>query len=304
MDNLRGALFMILAMAGFAAEDAFFKTVTQSVPMGQVLIYVGLGGGLAFSALAARAGYCAWSRRFWNRMILLRNAGEILGTSAYVTALMLIPLSLASALLQANPLFVTLGAILFFGERVGWRRWLAIGIGLVGVLVILRPGLSGFDANALFALLAALGLAARDLVTRHGPPDVHPLQTSAWGFFMLVPVGAVMLWSSGGPVRTDTTEALLILASLALGMIGYYALTLAVRIGEVGFVTPFRYTRLVFGITLGWIVFAERPDTLTLIGAGIVVGSGLYTLIRERRIAAKRPFQTAPRKSMTGATHS
>lgn len=304
MDNLRGALFMILAMAGFAAEDAFFKTVTQTVPMGQVLIYVGLGGGLAFSALASRAGYCAWSRRFWNKMVLLRNAGEIVGTSTYVTALMLIPLSLASALLQANPLFVALGAIVFFGERVGWRRWLAIGIGLVGVLVILRPGLSGFDANALFALLAALGLAARDLATRHGPPDVHPLQTSAWGFFMLVPVGAVMLWFSSGPVRTDTTEALLILASLALGMIGYYALTLAVRIGEIGFVTPFRYTRLVFGITLGWLVFAERPDRLTLLGAAIVVGSGLYTLIRERRIAAKRPFKTVPRKSMNGATHS
>jgi drug/metabolite transporter (DMT)-like permease len=290
MDNLRGALLMILAMAGFAAEDAFFKTVTQSVPMGQVLIYVGLGGGLAFSALASRAGYCAWSRRFWHKMVLLRNAGEIVGSATYVTALALIPLSLASALLQANPLFVTLGAILFFGERVGWRRWLALGLGLAGVLVILRPGLGGFDVNALFALVAALGLAARDLATRHGPPDVHPLQTSAWGFFMLVPVGAGMLWLSGGPVRLDATEAALIASSLVLGMVGYYALTLAVRVGEMGFVTPFRYTRLIFGITIGWAIFAERPDALTLVGAAIVVGTGLYTLLRERRVAAKRPF--------------
>lgn len=301
MDNLRGALFMVLSMAGFAAEDTFFKVVTQTVPMGQVLIYVGLGGGLAFSALASRAGYCALSRRFWSKMVLLRNAGEILGTATYVTALTLIPLSLASALLQANPLFVTLGAILFFGERVGWRRWLAIGLGLGGVLVILRPGLEGFNANALFGLVAALGLAARDLATRHGPPDVHPLQTSAWGFFMLVPVGAVMLWTGDGPVRTDAVEGAMILAALILGMIGYYTLTLAVRIGEIGFVTPFRYTRLVFGITLGWAVFAERPDAITLLGASIVVGSGLYTLLRERRVAAKPPFQTEARGSMTGA---
>lgn len=288
MDNLRGALFMILAMAGFAAEDALFKIVTQTVPMGQVVVYVGLGGGLAFSLLASRAGYCAWSRKFWHRMILMRNAGELLGTTTYIVSLVLIPLSLASALLQANPLFVTLGAILFFGERVGWRRWLAIGIGLVGVLVILRPGLSGFDINALFALVAAFGLAVRDVATRHGPPDVHPLQTSAWGFFMLVPIGAGMLWFSGGTVRVSGVEAGIIAGSLALGMAGYYALTLAVRVGEVGFVTPFRYTRLVFGMGLGWLVFAEKPDGLTLLGAAIVVGSGLYTLLRERALM-RRP---------------
>ncbi|GKY87535.1 DMT family transporter [Sinisalibacter aestuarii] len=284
MDNLRGALLMILAMAGFAAEDAFVKTVTQTVPMGQVLIYIGAGGGLAFAALATRSGYCALSRSFWHPMVLMRNAGEIVGTAAFVTALTLIPLSLASALLQANPLFVTLGAILFFGERVGWRRWLAIGIGLAGVLVILRPGMEGFRPEALFGLVAALALALRDLVTRHAPGHVHPLQTSSWGFFMLVPVGAAMLWASGGPVRLGAGDGGMILAAIALGMGAYYALTLAVRLGEIGFVTPFRYTRLLFGMGIGWAVFNERLDALTLIGAAIVVGSGLYTLLRERAL--------------------
>jgi drug/metabolite transporter (DMT)-like permease len=289
MDNLRGALLMILAMAGFAVEDAFVKTVTRTVPMGQVLIYIGAGGGLAFSALATRAGYCALSRSFWHPMVLLRNAGEIVGTAAFVTALTLIPLSLASALLQANPLFVALGAIVFFGERVGWRRWVAITIGLIGVLIILRPGLDGFRPEALFGLVAPLGLALRDLVTRHGPGGVHPLQTSAWGFFMLVPVGAAMLWLSGGPVRLGAAEGGLVLGALLLGMVGYYALTLAVRLGEIGFVTPFRYTRLVFGLAIGWGLFGERLDTATLVGAAIVVGSGLYTLLRERRMRPPRP---------------
>lgn len=287
MDNLRGALLMILAMAGFAAEDAFIKTLATTMPMGQVLIYLGLGGGIGFAVLATRAGFCAFGRSFWHPMVMLRNAGEIAGTAGYVTALALVPLSLASSLLQTMPLFVALGAIVFFGERVGWRRWLAIGVGLAGVLVILRPGFEGFDPNALFALGGALALAARDLATRHRPASAHPLQLSSWGFFMLVPIGAAMLALSGGPERIGWHEAALLAGALGLGMTGYHALTLAMQAGEVGFVTPFRYVRLVFAFTIAWAVFGERPDLWMFVGAGIVVGAGLYTLLRERQMARR-----------------
>ena len=285
MDNLRGAFLMMLAMAGFAVEDALIKILSAQMPMGQVLIYLGAGGGLGFALLANRAGLCVFARGFWHPMVLLRNGGEIVGTAAFITALGLIPLSLATALLQTNPLFVILGAIVFFGEQVGWRRWLAIGIGLGGVLVILRPGLSAFDPNALFAILGALGLAVRDLALRHRPASIHPLQMSAWGFTMLVPVGLGMLAFDQGPVRIGGDALLPLAAVIALGMAGYHALTFAMRAGEVGFVTPFRYVRVVFGFAIAWIVFGERPDLWMFIGAGIVVGAGLYTLIRERRLA-------------------
>lgn len=299
MDNLRGALLMMLAMLGFSAEDAFIKTITQTVPLGQVLIYMGAAGGFLFAILANRAGYCIWSRAFFHPMILFRNAGEVVGTSAFVTALTLIPLAMASALLQANPIFVALGAILFFGERVGWRRWLAIGAGLAGVLIILRPWSAGFEPEAIIAIVAALGLSVRDLGSRHQPRSVHPLQTSTWGFLLLVPIGAVMLSVSGGTVRLNGTEAALIAGAVALAMIGYHALTLAMQAGEVGFVTPFRYVRLVFGITMGWALFGERPDGWMLTGAAIVVGAGLYTLIRERRLMARAPFQSEVSPVMT-----
>lgn len=299
MDNLRGALLMILAMLGFSAEDAFIKTITQTVPLGQVLIYMGAAGGFLFAILANRAGYCIWSRAFFHPMILFRNAGEVVGTSAFVMALTLIPLSLASALLQANPIFVALGAILFFGERVGWRRWMAIGAGLTGVLIILRPWANAFDPGAVVAIIAALGLSVRDLGSRHQPRSVHPLQTSTWGFMLLVPIGAVMLSISGGAVRLNGTEMAMIAGAVALAMIGYHALTLAMQAGEVGFVTPFRYVRLVFGILMGWALFAERPDGWMLTGAAIVVGAGLYTLIRERRLMARAPFQSEVSRVMT-----
>jgi drug/metabolite transporter (DMT)-like permease len=260
---------------------------------------MGAVGGFGFAIIANRKGYCVWSRTFFHPMILMRSAGEIVGTSAFVLALTLIPLSLASALLQANPLFVTLGAILFFRERVGWRRWLAIIVGLVGVLIILRPGAEGFAPEAIIGVIAALALAVRDLGSRHQPKNVHPLQTSTWGFLLLIPIGAAMLSISGGAVRINGAETALIAGAVALAMIGYHALTLAMQAGEIGFVTPFRYIRLVFGIALGWALFGEHPDGWMLIGAAIVVGAGLYTLIRERHLMARAPFQSAPAQSMT-----
>jgi len=151
--------------------------------------------------------------------------------------------------------------------------------------VILRPGFAGFDPNALFALLGALGLAVRDLALRQRPASVHPLQLSAWGFAMLVPVGLGMLAFDRGPVRIDGPQAALFAAALGLGMAGYHALTHAMKEGEVSFVTPFRYVRVVFAFAVAWVVFAERPDSWMFAGAAIVVGAGLYTLLRERRLA-------------------
>ncbi len=288
MDNMRGAMLMVLAMAGFAVEDALLKILSQTIPMGLVMICLGAGGGLGFAILAWRAGASVLAPSFWHPMVLLRNLAEIAGTAAFITALSLIPLALATALLQANPLFVSLGAILFFGEHVGWRRWVAIGIGLAGVLVILRPGAEGFDPNAGFALFGAVSLALRDLALRHRPADVRPLQLSAWGFAMLIPVGLGMLALDSGPVRLGPREAALMLAVVAIGMGGYHALTHAMRAGEVGVVTPFRYVRVVFGFVIAWVVFGERPDVWMFVGAAIVVGAGLYTLLREGRAARQR----------------
>lgn len=287
MNNLRGAFLMVLAMAGFATVDALLKILAAGMPMGQVLVYLGAGGGFGFALLANRAGYCVISRQFWHPVVLLRNAGEIVGTAAFITALALIPLSLATALLQTNPLFVTLGAIVFLGERVGWRRWLAIAVGLGGVLVILRPGLETFDPNALFAITGALALAVRDLALRQRPDSVHALQLSAWGFSMLVPVGLGMLAFDRGPVRIGTLQLAELAAAIGIAMAAYHALTHAMKAGEVGFVTPFRYVRVVFGFAIAWVVFSERPDFWMFVGAAIVVGAGLYTLLRERQMTRR-----------------
>lgn len=288
MDNLRGIALMVAAMAGFALEDMFVKIVARTLPVGQILMLLGAGGALAFGALALRRGQRLWGRALLSRQVLLRNAGEVIATSGFVTAIALTPLSSVSAIIQATPLAVTLGAALFLREPVGWRRWSAIGIGFVGVLLIVRPGLAGFEPASLFAVQAVFGLALRDLATRATPRSVGSLQLATWAFAVLVPLGAAMLAFSGGAAAIGGADAGRLAAALLFGVLAYYAIVEAMRVGEVAVVTPFRYSRLLFGIGLGMLVFGERPDALTFAGAGLILASGLYTFWRERALSLAR----------------
>ncbi|MGJ8531365.1 MAG: DMT family transporter [Alphaproteobacteria bacterium] len=284
MNNLRGSVLMVASMAAFSLEDLFIKSATKSLPMGQVLILFGLGGMIVFMILTVRRGEVLLHPAILSRPIVLRSICEVMGRSCFTLALALTPLSSASAILQATPLMVTIGAVIFFGESVGWRRWLAIMIGLGGVLLILRPGLSGFQPASLFAVLGTLGFAGRDLATRAAPQSMSNTQLGVWGFFMLVVAGGLMLNWTGGIIWPSANNLLQIAGAIIFGVIAYNALTIAMRSGEISVIAPFRYTRLVFAMMLGVIIFAERPDALTLLGSAIVVGCGLYSVFRERRL--------------------
>lgn len=287
MDNVRGSIFMVLAMAAFALEDMFIKAASVSLPVGEVLILFGLGGTLIFGGLTLLRGEQLFPAAFWSLSILLKSVFEIAGRVFYTLAITLTTLSSASAILQATPLVVVMGAALLFGERVGWRRWLAILIGFSGVLMILRPGVEGFEALSILAVLGMLGFAGRDLATRGAPKVLSHMQLGFNGFLMLIPAGTGLLWYSGSPALPDANGLLQLGAAIFFGVIAYYSLTVAMRSGEVAVVTPFRYTRLVFALILAVLVFDERPDLLTLLGSVVVVGSGIYTLLRQRR--SERP---------------
>lgn len=281
--NLRGSLFMAASMAGFAVEDSFIKAAAAEVPLGQILIFMGLAGIGFFSARAAQAGDVPVPRAALSRTMALRSAFEVAGRLFYALAIALTPISVASAILQATPLVVVLGAAVLFGERVGTARWLAILAGFVGVLVILRPGLAGFDALSLLALAGMLGFAGRDLATRAAPPALSNAQLGVAGFAMLGLSGIVILVAQGGVALPSAHGWLLMCGAAGFGIFGYAALTVAMRTGEVSAVTPFRYTRLVFAMLLGALVFQERPDGMTLIGAAIIVSCGLFILTSGRR---------------------
>jgi drug/metabolite transporter (DMT)-like permease len=223
----------------------------------------------------------------------LRNAGEFVGTIGIVMALSLIPLSTASAIFQAAPLVVTMGAALFLAEPVGWRRWAAVIVGLCGVIVILRPGTEGFDIHGLWAILGVVGLSIRDLATRRTPTDLHTLQVSAWGFASVIPAGVLLLLTGQVPVVPSPSALALMGGAVSVGMVAYFMIVTATRSGDVSVVAPFRYARIVFAVILGALVFGERPDLPMILGSVLIVASGLYTFAREARLKRRaRAFAT------------
>ncbi len=285
MENLRGAAIMVLAMLAFSVEDALIKLLAGSIPTGQIIAVLGLGGSCLFATICLRQGVALFPREAFRGAILIRNLSELFGTMTFVTALTLIPLATASAILQFAPLLVTLGAAVLYKEPVGWRRWSAITLGFVGVLIVIRPGMDGFDINVIFAVLGTLGLTARDLSTRSAPAKISSMQLSFLAFTMLMPAGLLLtVINQTGLVAPTPTEWTLLATAVLIGGVAYYGITGAMRIGDISFVTSFRYSRILFALIIGAAFFGERPDLATYIGATIIVVSGIYTLWREQKV--------------------
>lgn len=284
-ENLRGIALMVVAMAGFTIADSFVKSAARDLPVGQILAIIGTLGGAIFALITRAQGHRVFSRDFFQPPVLLRNFSEIWGTVCYITALSKIDLSTASAIIQATPLAVTLGAVFLLGEKVHWRRWSAILIGLIGVLIILRPGSSAFDPASIWAVAGMVGLAMRDLATRMIAKDMPTLRISTYGMSMLLPAGLMLIALGQTPQAMSLQNWGQIIGLVVISVSGYWAITAAMRVGDVSVVAPFRYSRILFALLVGAIVFGERPDAWTLIGGAITIAAGLYAFLRERRAA-------------------
>ena len=285
MGNTRGAILMVIAMLGFAIEDSLIKILADHMPSGQILMMIGFGGTLVFATFAVAMGQTPLS------FSMLRGASGVRaiceGTAAlrFVSALTLVPISLVTTIMQASPLMVTLGAAIFFKEAVGWRRWMAIIVGLIGVLIVLRPFGTAFEPAALLAVIGVTAMSARDLATRQITHSISTIQLSVVGFLATIPAGAVGLILAGAtPVMPSTAALGIWVLAVAVGVPSLYCIIAAMRIGDISFVTPFRYSRIVFGLLAGLLIFGETLDFYTLLGAAIIVASGFYTLLREARL--------------------
>jgi drug/metabolite transporter (DMT)-like permease len=284
VDNARGAGFMLLSMLGFSINDAFVKSVAEAMPLSQAVFLRSLLTTLLLGGLVWSRGLLPFRpARRDRRLIMVRCVGEIGGTACFLTALFNMPLANASAILQALPLAVTLAAALFFGEPVGWRRYLAIGIGFAGVMVIVRPGTEGFNAYSLWALAAIVFIVIRDLSTRRLTPDVP----GPWVAMVTSGVLTAAAALAGGfeDWQPPESESLFALATASICLVvAYVSSVTSMRVGEIGFVQPFRYSLLVWAMLLGIVMFGEWPDGWMLVGSATVVATGLFTLYRERRV--------------------
>ena len=281
-ENLRGILFMLLAMAGFAIEDGIIKSLTNSLPVSEILIVTGALGALLFAVLAFVRKERLVSRHMLRKAFLIRLLADMLAPLFFISSLALIPLSMASSILQAVPILVTMGAALVLGQQVGWRRWSAIGVGFLGVLIIMRPGFEGFEPAAVLAVIGAICLAARDLATRVLKSDITTVSMTAYAFAASVVAGVILI-PTGPPMEwPDPHQTMLLLCITLLGGLSYSAIVMATRDGDVAVIAPFRYARLVFAMLIGIFFLGERPDTMTFLGAGLIILSGLYTFWREK----------------------
>ncbi|MEL7229152.1 MAG: DMT family transporter [Pseudomonadota bacterium] len=286
-DNALGAFYMMCSMASFVVNDTIMKVVLQDVPLFQAIFVRGVFAVLFMALLCWQQG--AFARPLSQTAtlllkwpVILRTAGEAGGTFFFLTALTYLPLANVTAVLQILPLTITLSAALFFGEKVGWRRYSAIAVGFIGVMLIIKPGSEGFTVFSVYALLSTLCITLRDMATKMLDDDTPSLLVSlmtAFAIFMLGALGSVANpWQglSSGQVGLMTTAAAIII-------LGYLFSILTMRKGEVSFVAPFRYSILVWALLLGYFVFGEVPDGWAVTGCILVVGSGLFTFYRERQ---------------------
>lgn len=279
---------MMVAMVGFTLNDAITKFSSESMNMAQVMLIRGAFASLFVGLLAWQRGALAAPRSMLQPMVAMRVAGEAGATVSFLVALAHLPIANVSAVLQALPLAVTMAAALFFNEGVGWRRWLAIAVGFAGVLVIVRPGFEGFSIYSLLALASVACCAVRDLSTRRIPQAIPTLLVSTATALAMTVLGAALLAPMGGwtPMSGKATALLALAAVLVL--IGYQFIIMAMRSGDISFIAPFRYTALLWSILLGLVIFGDVPDLPMIVGAAIIVGSGLYALYRERIVGRRQ----------------
>ncbi len=277
---------MILAMAGFALEDLFIKLLSSHLPVSQILITLGFSGAAVFLIIALLTHEPILHRSLLTKPVIIRTLCELFAALFFVSALALTPLSSVVSILMATPLMVTIGAAVFFREKVGWRRWGAVMIGFCGVLLILRPGFDSFMPASLLAVIATVFIAVRDLVTRTMRFEISTTTVSMYAFFACGISGFIAMPFYSVMVIPSSTEIMYLISATFIGVIGYYAIVLATRNGDVSVISPFRYSRLVFAMILAIIILSERPDFLTLSGAVIIVLSGVYTFIRENKLSS------------------
>jgi drug/metabolite transporter (DMT)-like permease len=283
-DNFRAAGYMSLSMAGFVLNDTMIKIVSENLSLFQAIFLRGFFATTFVAMMAWHQGVLFYNVSKHDRHILgLRMIGEVGGTLCFLTALFNMPIANATAILQVLPLVITLASAIFFKEAVGWRRYTAIIVGFIGVLIVVRPGSDGFNSTSFWALLAVLFMAGRDLFTRKLSSDVPSLYAAVIAALGITVIAGLLLptmeWR---PVFSEHLW-MLVLAACFL-VVGYIFSIMAMRVGDISFASPFRYTNLIWAIIIGLFVFGDTLDIWTLTGGLIVVATGVYTFYRDRQL--------------------
>ena len=266
---------MVIAMAGFAIEDAVIKQLSATMPISQVLMLIGAGGLLVFGMVSRFTRVSLVTAQVRKPWFIIRTLAELASAIFFVIAIVYASLSASSAILQATPLAVSLAAAVFLKQHVSVRQWVLIGMGFLGVLCVIQPGLEGFKPAALSAVIGVVFLALRDAITRSISATVPALSVSFWAFFALLTAGVVTIPVFGAFGGITVEHIGLLVISTVCGTGAYFCVVMATRGGDVAVVAPFRYTRLIFALGLAVVFFDEEVNAMMLIGSTLIIGSGI-----------------------------
>jgi S-adenosylmethionine uptake transporter len=279
---------MIFSTLAFVLNDGLMKIILIELSVYQAIFLRGMITIPIMSIMALRTGGIFFkSSRRDKKIILARVAAEVLATFCFLTALRHMPLGNVTAILQAVPLFVTIAAVLFLNDTLGWRRWIAVTAGFCGVLVIARPGLEGFSIYSLWALGAVICVTVREIATRQLSEDIPSLPVALMTAIAICGFGAINLTRQNWVALEATHLGYLTVAGIAI-VGGYLFSVMAVRIGDISFVSQFRYTGMIWAVALGFLLFGDRPDLATILGAIIIIIAGVYLLHRERIVCKEK----------------
>lgn len=281
--NAVGIAAMLASMALFVANDTCIKLAGERLPLGEIILIRNSAATLYILSFALVFGGLTLPENPPKRLLGWRMLAEASSTLLFLSALVAMPIGDANAIAQFTPLAMTAAAAVFLKEPVGWRRWSAAIVGLIGVLLIARPGTSAFNPSALFAIGAIVMVVARDLITRHITTAVPTLTLTLMSAAATAPAG-LLLWPFEYWLSPEVPEVLLLLAGGACLTLAYAFIIVAMRAGDVAVIAPFRYGVILFALLSGWIIWGDVPDAVQSLGIAVLTLAGLYSVHRERKL--------------------
>lgn len=284
-DNQKGVSLLLISALSFAIGDSIFQSISGEIEIPQFLFLRGVLAVIFMGFFAIRSGKPFPRERRVQAMMVFRGFIELSVASAFLGALIFLPLSEVTAINQTVPLVMTVIAYFFLGERFGWRRLTAILVGFFGVLLIIKPGFSSFNWGYILAIYSVCGVTARDLISRSLPKDTP----SIWAAFVTVTVvciasGFISARAEWTPLHIGILFPIVICSIVST--IGHLTIVSAMRIGELSFVAPFRYSAIFITALIDVFAFHRPLDALSVVGCVLIAGAGIFTLRRE---AARHP---------------
>ena len=273
---------MIGAMGCFIVNDALVKYASQTMPAAQMIFVRGVMASVLVLAVAQAMGATRRMREIARGWVAVRGGVDAIATLLFLVSLFHLPLANATAINMASPLIITVLAAVFLGERLGPSRWVAVGIGFLGVLLIIQPQAEGFNNFALVCLLSTVLLSVRDIVTRRvhaGVPSILVTLSNTVAVTLLA--GGLSLFEGWRPF-TGPELALLAVVAVFLST-AYYLIVISTRRGDLSLVAPFRYTAILFATVAGFVIWGDTPNALAWCGIALVIASGIYVLRVSRR---------------------